>query len=326
MGFKLEKGRADEAASARDSDGAARTDAAEPGTGHRGRFGLAHGSRAYAALVMVAIAAVLGIATYAWFTSNMKVDTNSVSVHSDASELALQMGDANSGSWSGSGDAALSTNAPSDLTLSPVSTFDLDGFAECLQDNSNGEASYFEQAQDGQHFYHGWVDLRPEVTGTGASKVGGKVNLYLDGSLVPQGADATLLRAARVGIKISSGGQVLATDIFSLDDSDGGHRSEHPATVPAGLAGYRDGMLLGWKNGQLACAENVTQDFSGYVMDTGDGAGRPSNTLATLNLGQTYRLDVYYYIEGTDPDSADYLYESVGTLHVGLFATLDGDA
>lgn len=284
------------------------------------------GRRTYAVLVMVAIAAVLGVATYAWFTNNMKVNTNSVSVHSDTSELTLQMGDADTGTWSSTGDVAFSTNAPSNLTLSPVSTFDLDGFAECLQDNSDGEASYFEQAEDGRHFYHGWVDLRPQVAGTGASKVDGKVNLYLDGSLVPQGADATLLRAARVGIKISRGGQVLATDIFSLDDSDGGHRSEHPATAPAGLAGYRDGMLLGWKGGRLACGENVTQDFSGYVMDTGEGAGRPSQTLATLDLGQTYRLDVYYYIEGTDPDSADYLYESAGTLHVGLFATLDGDA
>ena len=300
--------------------------AREPEASERGTHALRRGGRAYALLAMVAIAAVLGVATYAWFTNNMKVNTNSVSVHSDTSELTLQMGDANAGSWSSDGDVALSTNAPENLTLSPVSTFDLTGFAECLQDNSNGEASYFEQAEDGQHFYHGWVDLRPQVTGTGASKVDGKVSLYLDGSLVPEGADATLLRASRVGIKISSGGQVLTTDIFALDNSDGGHRSEHPATAPAGLAGYRDGMLLGWKDGQLACGEDVTQDFSGYVMDTGDAAGRPSQALATLSLGQTYRLDVYYYIEGTDPDSADYLYESAGTLHVGLFATLDGDA
>ena len=49
------------------------------------------------------------------------------------------------------------------------------------------------------------------------------------------------------------------------------------------------------------------------------------NALATLALGQTYRLDIYYYIEGTDPDSADYLYQDPGTLHLALFATLDGE-
>lgn len=282
--------------------------------------------RIYAALVALAIAAVLGVATYAWFTSNMKVDTNSVTVRSDTSELVLQMGDADTGAWSTSGDVALATNAPEDLTLSPVSTFDLDGFAECLQNNADGEAAYFEQATDGQHFFHGWVDLRPQVVGDGSSKVNGNVNLYLDGSLIPQGADATLLRAARVGIKISSGGQVLARDIFELDGSDGGHRAEHPVTVPTGLAGYADGMLLGWRDGRLACSDDVKQDFTSYVMGTDENAGRPSQTLATLALGQTYRLDVYFYIEGTDPDSADYLYESAGTLHVGLFATLDGDA
>ena len=41
--------------------------------------------------------------------------------------------------------------------------------------------------------------------------------MYLAESLVPQGANAELLRAARVGIKISSGNQVLATNIFELD-------------------------------------------------------------------------------------------------------------
>lgn len=158
-----------------------------------------------------------------------------------------------------------------------------------------------------------------------ASKVKGKVSLYLAESLVPQGADAELLRAARVGIKISSGGQVLAANIFELDSSDSGHRGEHPATAPAGLAGYTEGMLLGWQNGQLACGANVTQDPAAFTLDTSETARRPQNTLATLALGQTYRLDIYYYIEGTDPDSADYLHQDPGTLHLALFATLDGE-
>ena len=57
-------------------------------------------ARTYIALVMVALAATLGAATYAWFTSNMKVNTNSVSVHSDTSKLVLELGDAGRGSWS----------------------------------------------------------------------------------------------------------------------------------------------------------------------------------------------------------------------------------
>lgn len=283
-------------------------------------------ARAYIALVMVALAATLGVATYAWFTSNMKVNTNSVSVHSDTSKLLLELGDASRGSWSQQGDVSLVSNASGTVTLYPVSTFDLNGFAACAQNNSAGDASVFEQAKDnGSAYYHGWIDLRPTITGTGASKVKGKVSLYLAESLVPQGADAELLCAARVGIKISSGNQVLATNIFELDSSDGGHRGEHPATAPAGLAGYTDGMLLGWQNGQLACGANVTQDPAAFTLDTSETATRPQNALATLALGQTYRLDVYYYIEGTDPDSASYLYRDPGTLHLALFATLDGE-
>lgn len=283
-------------------------------------------ARAYIALVMVALAATLGAATYAWFTSNMKVNTNSVSVHSDTSKLLLELGDASRGSWSQQGDVSLVSNASGTVTLYPVSTFDLNGFAACAQNNSAGDASVFEQAKDnGSAYYHGWIDLRPTITGMGASKVKGKVSLYLAESLVPQGTDAELLRAARVGIKISSGNQVLATNIFELDSSDGGHRGEHPATAPAGLAGYTDGMLLGWQNGQLACGADVKQDPAAFTLDTSETATRPQNALATLALGQAYRLDVYYYIEGTDPDSADYLHQDPGTLHLALFATLDGE-
>ena len=283
-------------------------------------------ARAYIALVMVALAATLGAATYAWFTSNMKVNTNSVSVHSDTSKLVLELGDADAGSWSQQGDASLASTASGAATLYPVSTFDLNGFAACAQNNSSGDATVFEQAKDnGSAYYHGWIDLRPTITGTGANKVKGKVSLYLAESLVPQGADAELLRAARVGIKISSGGQVLAANIFELDSSDGGHRGEHPTTAPAGLAGYADGMLLGWQNGQLACGADVKQDPAAFTLDTSETATRPQNALATLALGQAYRLDIYYYIEGTDPDSADYLHQDPGTLHLALFATLDGE-
>lgn len=296
---------------------------AEPATAIRRH---ARRARTYIALIMVALAATLGAATYAWFTSNMKVNTNSVSVHSDTSKLVLELGDADAGSWSQQGDASLVSNASDSVTLYPVSTFDLNGFAACAQNNAAGDAAVFEQAKDdGSAYYHGWIDLRPSITGTGASKVKGKVNLYLAESLVSQGADAELLRAARVGIKISSGSQVLATDIFELDSSDGGHRAEHPATAPAGLTGYTDGMLLGWQNGQLACGANVTQDPAAFTLDTSETATRPQNSLATLALGQTYRLDIYYYIEGTDPDSADYLHQDPGTLHLALFATLDGE-
>ena len=283
-------------------------------------------ARAYIVLVMVALAATLGAATYAWFTSNMKVNTNSVSVHSDTSKLVLELGDASRGSWSQQGDVSLASTASGAVTLYPVSTFDLNGFAACAQNNSAGDASVFEQAKDnGSAYYHGWIDLRPTITGMGASKVKGKVSLYLAESLVPQGTDAELLRAARVGIKISSGNQVLATNIFELDSSDGGHRGEHPATAPAGLAGYTDGMLLGWQNGQLACGADVKQDPAAFTLDTSETATRPQNALATLALGQAYRLDIYYYIEGTDPDSADYLHQDSGTLHLALFATLDGE-
>ena len=280
-------------------------------------------SQTGAVLVCLVIVAVLVAATYAWFSSNAAVNTNSVSVRSDESKLVVELGDAQANRWTQDGDVAFSTNSPSPLTLYPVSTFDLNGFAECTRTDDAGRAVHFTQAEDGQHFYHGWIDIRANLVGSGASKATGTVNLYLGDTLAPDGADPELLKATRVGLKLSRNGEVLQSRYFTLDDAPGSHRSEHPATAPA-LAGYSDGMLLGWKNGSLACANDNAQNFSSYVMQGGDNATRPQNTLLSLDPGTTYRLDVYYYLEGTDQDSADYLYNDTGILHVNLFAVLDG--
>ena len=285
-----------------------------------------HIRRTKAAIIatIVVIVLVLGVATYAWFTSNMAVNTNSVSVHSDDSRLVVEMGDADSNSWTSADEVALSSNSPDNLVLYPVSTFDLSGFAQCTHTDGDGNAAYFKQADDGRVFYHGWTDLRASVTGAGADKATGRVSLYLSDSLVPDGADPELLRATRVGLKLSRDGDVVKTCYFSLDDSAGGHRDEHPATRPSNLPDYSDGMLLGWQNDSLACANDGVEDFRSYLMGADDSATRPQNTLATLDQDATYRLDVYYYIEGTDADSADYLYGDIGILHLGLFAVLDG--
>ncbi len=275
------------------------------------------------ALSLVALAAALSAATYAWFTSNAKVNTNSVAVHSGDSSLVVEMGDDATSTWSSAGDVALSSSSADDLVLYPVSTFDLTGFAESTGNSADGKATHFGEAADGAHFYHGWVDLRASVAGSQASSATGTVALYLGDTLVPEGANADLLKAARVGLKLSRGGQVVKTAIFELDSAAGDHRDEHPATVP-GLDGYQDGMVLGWSNGSLTCANDPVEDFSAYVMGSGASATRPEKSLANLELGQVYRLDVYYYIEGTDADSADYLYGDTGTLRLSLFAVLDG--
>ncbi len=291
------------------------TDAETRAVSRRARLGIA--------LSLVALAIALSAVTYAWFTSNAKVSTSSVAVHSGDSSLVVQMGDDASSTWSSTGDVALSTNCADDLVLYPVSTFDLDGFAQSTGNSNEGRATLFGQAADGESFYHGWVDLRASVSGSQASSATGTVALYLADTLAPEGVNEDLLKVARVGLKLSRGDQVVKTAIFELDSTAGAHRDEHPATAP-GLDGYQDGMVLGWSNGALACAADPVEDFSAYLMDTSAAATRPQSSLANLELGQVYRLDVYYYIEGTDADSADYLYGDIGTLHLSLFAVLDG--
>ena len=163
------------------------------GTGSRAtKYRLTQAGAVFALLVL---AAVLVAATYAWFTNNTKVNTDSVSVRSGDSKLVVELGDASAGSWSSDGDVAFSSNSPSPLTLYPVSTFDLEGFAECARTDEQGRAVSFKQAEDGQRFYHGWADMRASITGSGASIASGTVNLYLGDTLAPEGANPELLKA-----------------------------------------------------------------------------------------------------------------------------------
>ena len=81
-----------------------------------------------------------------------------------ASKLVLELGDADRGSWSQQGDASLASTANGAVTLYPVSTFDLNGFAACAQNNSAGDATVFEQAKDnGSAFYHAGSTCAPPL-------------------------------------------------------------------------------------------------------------------------------------------------------------------
>ena len=62
-----------------------------------------------AVFALLVLVAVLAAATYAWFTNNAAVNTDSVSVHSDDSRLVVELGDASAGSWSRCGSWASAT-------------------------------------------------------------------------------------------------------------------------------------------------------------------------------------------------------------------------
>lgn len=276
--------------------------------------------------ILIVLLAVGGTATYAWFVSNNKVDTNSVSVHSGDDSLVVEMGDGTT--WSSGETVSLATTSSQDgMILYPVSTYDLESFVECSEFDGDGQAVKFVQADDGVNFYHGYLYVRARFTG-GVSHTG-TVALYLSDSLKTTSDDSDLLKAARVGVKFSKvdsaeagvveGGVTEAAHYFELDSTPGSRQSEHPTTAPLALPSYQEGQLLGWANGALAAGDDKVEDSAVYMLS---GFSLPEASLVKLELDTIYRLDVYYYIEGCDLDSANYLNKSGGLLHINLFATL----
>ncbi len=277
-------------------------------------------------LILIVLLAVGGTATYAWFVSNNKVDTNSVSLHSGDDSLVVEMGDGST--WSSGETVSLATTSSQDgMVLYPVSTYDLESFVECSEFDGDGQAVKFVLADDGVNFYHGYLYVRARFTG-GVSHTG-TVALYLSDSLKTTSDDSDLLKAARVGVKFSKvdvaeagvaeGGTTEAAHYFELDSTPGSRQSEHPTTAPLALPSYQEGQLLGWENGALAAGDDEAEDSATYLLS---GSSLPEASLVNLELDTIYRLDVYYYIEGCDLDSANYLNKSGGLLHINLFATL----
>lgn len=285
-------------------------------------------TRKYLSLWAIGAAAVitfgtLTAATYAWFSSNREVETEKVTSRTGSANVELQISRTGGDNFQPKKDSSGVYYAPlkgsrelpfeKEPVLMPVSTADLKTFVSNSMTN-NGYAENFSITTDESLYYHDTIYLR--AVGDGTLPAGTKMALYLDNikdAPIVGPTGAALLTAARLGLRFSDG----SFKILTLSTVNQGEGNTRPGGVPL----KKGQVLTADAAGKVAAAADPAVYLEDVQIPADGSAAKES--LAVLTLNQIYQLDVYFYLEGCDPDC---LSERVGmkdaTLNLSFFGVL----
>lgn len=286
--------------------------------------------------VSMIILATLTTATFAWFTANREVETEKVTARSGSTNLELQLSKKGGSEFS----AAFETDSDGTVyetettysivkldplgskKLMPVSTADLDTFIYSPVTENAAATDTTLKIMPGDtipdEIYHDTIYIKLEDNGTMPD--GTKANLYLDNLkklpvlTVPDSGN--LGKAARLGLKISQENKTVATVIFRFEEDTKGAVSN---TVLNGEQ-LKPGLVLIEKDGKVVPSD---ADPSALLKEYQYAEDNPSpKPLLTMELGTIYTMDIYFYLEGCDPDCDGSAERSTGTLALAFYAAL----
>ncbi len=267
---------------------------------------------------IVALMAVT-FATYAWFTINRKVSTSTATARTGEESLELQISSNGGSDFKNSSPAKIQQVNKTDLNwLMPVSTADLKSFVYSPV-TIDGMAKSFELVSDESNYYHGRIYLCAKGEGM---PEGSKVDLYLDESrgILGNDVDEMLLNAARLGLSFDNGSS--GNVILRLSDKSNPNNQQVYNTVINGEVLGDDQVLSYGRNGVKA-AKDPSSLVDDYLISFGDNTAEvPDKPLLEMEIGRIYQLDIYFYLEGCDPDCSDSISFDVADIHLAFYGML----
>ena len=273
------------------------------------------------ALLLIIAAALLigGIATYAWFTSNQKVNTTRATARTGEETIELLISSTGGADFRGASEAPIAqVNETNAEYLLPVSTADLATFVTASAYNQQGMPTAYVPVQNEANYFHGRVYL--QAVGEGLSE-GSRVALYLDqtaaagGVLVRKSEDTSLLlNAARLGLSMEDAAPVIFY-LSSETNPDGGRERN---TILNGEL-QPEGIVLDGSGASVAAVPDPAVALSARALSESGALGTP---IAYMDFGRIYALDVYFYLEGCDPDCCDRIFFDGSDLHLAFYGVL----
>lgn len=270
-------------------------------------------------VTIILILFVVVFFTYAWFTSNRAVSTNTVTARTDEENLELQLSSTGGSSFRDSQPASITQVNKTDAEyLIPVSTNDLQNFVYSPFTDS-GMASSFERVQNEEYYYHGRVYIR--AVGEGMDD-GSTMKLYLDQSdgILGQKVSGQMLNAARLGLVFDE--DYSSEVIFKLSESQNASGQQTYNTVINGQT-LGNNQVLSYTNGTVRADSDPSVSADGYTISfSDDSVDVPQNALLTMQLNKIYTVDIYFYLEGCDPDCSNSIQYSTVDLQLGFYGVL----
>ncbi len=250
---------------------------------------------------------VLVSSTYAWFTVNRRVSTGKVTAQTGQEELQLLLSGSENGPFSATEASIVQVNATNKNFLMPVSTANLSTFSVRLSNDGDKTARYG-LVEEERNFFHGRIYIKPTAVNMPTS---GKLALYFDqgaeaGGALVQDVGGILTTAGRLGLKFQT--PQAETYIFRLA----------PEETQTGQVVVNYSPETGFLE-----VQDPSRDLSAFeIKRTGDEVVLPAKPLAVLELNQTYILDIYFYLEGCDPDCTEKISMHQIDLHMAFYGVL----
>ena len=262
----------------------------------------------------------LTLATLAWFTSNRAVQTNTATARTGDETLELQISSSGGSDFQSVETAPITQVNQTDAeTLMPVSTADLNNFVYAPF-TSEGKASAFKLVQNEANYYHGRVYLRAQGEGW---PTGSRLNLYLDQSdgVLGDAADGYLLNASRLGLVF--GEDTSSPIILRLSESENPESAQvYNTEVNGKILGKN--QVLGYNNDGVFVTADPSVPVSDYTISfTDNQINLPGKALLSMELGRIYAVDVYFYLEGCDPDCSENVQLNEANIHLAFYGVLD---
>ena len=255
-----------------------------------------------AILMCLILLAVLGTATYAWFTYNSNVSTDRITAKASDAQVSLLLSETEN-PFDGSDECdIIQINTFDREKLLPVSTSDLETFVYNNGTKVSNEESYF----------HG----RIYVKATGDGLVQSKMGIYLDNStdLFINDENSALLNAARLGLAFEGKEPV----IIALSDEHNPAGQQIDNTVLGGSRIQSGKPLHMSSNGSVTAVD----DPAVSVSEIGIQDNPSAKPIAVIDLNEVYQLDIYFYLEGTDPDCSNYLNLKGSTIQLAFYGAM----
>ena len=275
----------------------------------------------YMCVTILAALLTFSAATYAWFSSNSVVNTNKVTGKTGTDSVELQISSYGGGSFQAAKEAALvQVNSYSSELLMPISTSDLRTFV-ISNGTVDGVAVSFKKIEKEKHYYHGRIYLKAASEGHSENA---KLALYLDSSASAGGSFATnvngyIANAARLGLIFDG----RNTKILRLSDS-ANPKPDQIMNAKVNGVDVMAGQVINGSTDPFQIVSDPSAPISQYMVSENGLTG--VTPLLMMDLNRIYAVDVYFYLEGCDPDCSDVTRLDSLNLHLAFYGVLTEEA
>lgn len=272
-------------------------------------------------VTICAALAAMTAATYAWFTTNKAVSTGTATARTGDERLELQISSEGGSRFTDQETVSVfQVNQTDQKNMIPVSTDNLVDFVYAPF-TSGGDAKKFLRVEKEENYYHGRIYLRAAGDGFAADD---RLALYLDQSdgILAGASSGMLLHASRLGLRFDND----KTVIFRLSDDTNPKDAQTYNTI---INGERLGadQVLSYQNGTIKAVTDPSVSLSDYTISFETSSIRiPDKPLLLMEWNKIYTLDIYFYLEGCDPDCSDSVSFDQADIHLAFYGMLSQGA